>query len=76
MVYLWRPCDVMLHVLINGSLVSGNEKSCKKNKKGGEDSLIASYTEKRADTLWQTTEGHVSRLTSAVIYTIRSNGIS
>lgn len=57
----------MLHVLINGSLVSGNEKSCKKNKKGGEDSLITSYTEKRADTLWQTTEGHVSRLTSAVI---------
>lgn len=55
----------MLHVLINGSLVSGNEKS-----------LITSYTEKRADTLWQTTEGHVSRLTSAVIYTIRSNGIS
>lgn len=47
----------MLHVLINGSLVSGNEKSCKKNKKGGEDSLITSYTEKRADTLWQTTEG-------------------
>lgn len=36
----------MIHVLINGSLVSGNEKSCKKNKKGGEDSLITSYTEK------------------------------
>lgn len=46
MVYLWCFCDVMLYVLINGSFVFGNEKLCKKNKKGGEDLLIISYIEK------------------------------
>lgn len=37
--------------------------------KGGEHSLITSYTEKRADIRSQTAEGHVSQLTSTRIYT-------
>lgn len=52
MVYLWCLCDVILYVLINGSFVFGNEKLCKKNKKGGEDLLIISYIEKCVDILW------------------------
>ena len=46
------------------------KNSCTKSQmKGGEHSLITSYTEKRADIRSQTAEGHVSQLTSTRIYT-------